>query len=313
MVLGQAGERETLIGAKVSRILFLVLLGVFVAASTLIGAYIIRGNFQYEPEPQNEQIEPVPDETKPEEVVPELPKAVSFQSIVDDWAESTNGDRSVLIYDVERDEVVGEYNANEPYNTASLYKLFVVYEGYRRIASHEWSADEMIGSTGYDLISCLDLAIRESYSPCAETIWAMIGHAELDEIIANDYGITDSDISHLTSNPKDILKIMLMFYKHELALDAATLDRMKDSFLTQPITTYNWRQGLPSGFSKANIYNKVGWNYNGSYWTIYHDAAIVEFPEDDRHFIIIVMTGKVPFQKIRDLGTMLEEYYYNQN
>ena len=310
MVLGQTGKRETLIPAKTSRVLFLALLGLFIAVLTLIGAYLVRGSFTGEPEPQSEQSEDKPEEEiEPEDELPILPEPISFQTVVDEWTNSVDGDNSVLIYDIERDEVAGEYNADESYNTASLYKLFVVYEGYRRIASHEWSADEIIGNTGYDLATCLDLAIRESYSPCAETIWAMIGRTELDDIIVNDYGITNSDISHLTSNPKDILKIMLMFYKHELALDAATLGRMKDSFLNQPITTYNWRQGLPSGFSKANVYNKVGWNYNGSYWTIYHDAAIVEFPEDDRHFIVIVMTGKVPFQKIRDFGTMLENYY----
>ena len=313
MVLKQAGKRETLIPAKVSRVLFLVLLGMFVAALTLIGAYLVRGSLTSESKPQSEQSEDKPEEeVEPKEEPPVLPEPISFQTVVDEWTSSVDGNKSVLIYDIERDKVVGEYDADEAYNTASLYKLFVVYEGYRRIASGEWDPNEPIGSTGYDLLGCLDLAIRESYSPCAESLWSMMGHAELDEIIMNDYGITNSDISHLTSNARDILQIMLMFYKHDFALDESTVDRMKDSFLNQPITTYNWRQGLPSGFSRANVYNKVGWNYNGSYWTIYHDAAIVEFPEDDRHFVIIVMTGKVPYQKIRDFGTMIEDYYYNQ-
>ena len=81
----------------------------------------------------------------------------------------------------------------------------------------------------------------------------------------------------------------------------------------QPITTYNWRQGLPSGFSKANVYNKVGWDYNpdGGYWNIYHDAAIVEFPETNRHFIVVVMSNKVPFSKITNLGKQIEGYYYS--
>ena len=96
-------------------------------------------------------------------------------------------------------------------------------------------------------------------------------------------------------------------------MDGGLIAQIKDSFLNQPATTYNWRQGLPSGFSKANVYNKVGWAYNadGGYWNIYHDAAIVEFPESNRHFIVVVMTNQVPFEAIRTLGTKIEETFYN--
>ena len=212
----------------------------------------------------------------------------------------------MLIYDLERGEVVGSYNQTAEYNTASLYKLFVVYEGYRRLQSGEWQAGDAAGVTGKTILECLDLAIRESHSPCAETLWGYIGHDTLDEIIADDFGIVDSDISSLTSTPEDIMKIMRIFYEHEEITDEALVAQMKDSFLNQPTTTYNWRQGLPSGFTEASVYNKVGWSWNGKSWDIYHDAAIVEFPELDRRFIVVVMTNQVPYQKIRELGAAIE-------
>ena len=107
------------------------------------------------------------------------------------------------------------------------------------------------------------------------------------------------------------MKIMKMFYEHKDFNDEILVATMKDSFLNQPATTYNWRQGLPSGFKKANVYNKVGWDFNAdkNYWNIYHDAAIVEFPDQDRHFIIVVMTNQVPFQRIAQLGQMIEENF----
>ena len=218
------------------------------------------------------------------------------------------GNKSVLIYDLKRDEVVGSYNTKESYNTASLYKLFVVYEGYRRVQSGEWKTDDQAGATGYTIAKCLDLAIRESHSPCAETLLGYIGYEELDRIMQMEFGITDSDISHLVSNPEDIMKMMKIFYEHKDITDEGLVAQMKDSFLNQPTTTYNWRQGLPSGFKKANVYNKVGWDYNpdGGYWNVYHDAAIVEFPESDRHLIVVVMTNRVPYQKISQLGSMIE-------
>ena len=208
------------------------------------------------------------------------PEKVDFQPVVETWAASVGGNRSVLVYDLDRGEMAASYNPAEDYGTASLYKLFVVYEGYRRVESGEWDGEARAGSTGYTINKCLDLAIRESYSPCAETLWAMLGHDALDTIIENDYGIVGSDISRLVSNAADILKIMQRFYEHPDFHIEALLSRMWDSFLNQPKTTYDWRQGLPSGFLRAEVYNKVGWAYNpaGQYWDIYHDAAIVKFP-----------------------------------
>lgn len=288
-----------------------VLLAIFIAGAVSI--YFVLSYFLNKNTPSETNTAIVEPESEPEpepEVV--LPDKIDFQPIVDEWAQSVGGNRSVLIYDLDRDEVAGEYNTKEGYGTASLYKLFVVYEGYRRLQSGEWQADEPAGSTGYTILKCLDLAIRESYSPCAETLWAKIGQSNLDEIIEKDFKITNSTISKLVSNPEDIMKMMKIFYEHLEITDVSLVDVMKDSFLNQPATTYNWRQGLPSGFSKAKVYNKVGWDFNpnANSWNIYHDAAIVEFPEQNRHFIVVVMTNQVPYQQISKLGSMIEESFY---
>ena len=238
------------------------------------------------------------------------PKEIDFQPVIDEWIKTTSGTRSVILYDLDLDKVAGAYNADKQYNTASLYKLFVVYEGYRRVQSGEWSGDAgLIG--GRTILTCLDLAIRESNSECAEAIWAKIGHANLDEIIKNDFKITDSDISSLISTPSDMVKMLKIYFYHDDITNSDLVDTMKDSFLNQPTTEYNWRQGLPSGFKLANVYNKVGWDYDpdNKYWKLYHDAAIVEFPEQNRNFIIVVMSSRVPFQKIRQLGGMIEDYF----
>lgn len=295
-----------------SRFILISLIFVLTATVAICGMYIIKGLTTEQPaKSEDTSVKPEPEpEPEPE---PVLPDAINFQSVVDNFINSTSGNRSVIVYDLERNELAGEYNTTEDYNTASLYKLFVVYEGYRRIQSGEWDANSTIGYQGKSILECLDLAIRESYSPCAEPLWALIGHDELDNIIATDYRIVNSDISTLTSNPNDILSIMKLFYNHPDFSREDLVARMKDSFLNQPITTYNWRQGLPSGFSRANVYNKVGWDYNpnGNYWNIYHDAAIVEFPEQDRHFIVVVMTNRVPYQKITEFGTNFENLFYS--
>ncbi|MBR5046194.1 serine hydrolase [Candidatus Saccharibacteria bacterium] len=250
----------------------------------------------------------VPDE--PEVII----NKVDFEPLVQEWGDSIPGATGVIIYDLDLDEVDGEYNADSKFATASLYKLFVVYEGYRNIINGDWDGNANAGSTGYSISKCLDLAIRESHSPCAETLWAMIGRMQLDAVVQNDFGLPNVTVGSLSATPREIMEMMKIYYYHSDIIDESIVATMKDSFLNQPVTTYNWRQGLPSGFSSdVLVYNKVGWNWNGSIWTIYDDAAIVEFPELNRHFIVVVMTSGVPFQQITNLGTRIENLVKGQS
>lgn len=266
-----------------------------------------------EPE-QPSMVEPEVEELpEPEEPVIEI-TPINFQPIIDEWAESTGGRKGIIIYDLDLDKIAGEYNADTKFETASLYKLFVVYEGYRRIQNGSFDPDEDAGWTGYTISECLDLAIRESHSPCAETLWAIIDRDELNEIAQHDFGIADVIVSSLRATPTEIMQIMKLFYEHPHITNEVLISQMQDSFLNQPITTYDWRRGLPSGFSEnVNVYNKVGWNWNGEYWTIYDDAAILDFVNEDRHFIAVVMTSGTRYQEISNFGAQIEETFYNQN
>ncbi len=312
MVSRKANQRKAVKkpNKKIRTVILLILLWFIIAVITITILLLFKRREQPYDVNSDTSIETETESTD-DITKPSLPNKINFQSIIDDWNKKTSGNKSVLIYDLERDETVGELNPDTKYNTASLYKLFVVYEGYRRLQTNVWQKDT-VSANGHTILECLDLAIRESYSPCAESLWAKIGHSELDKIIQNDFKIAHSDISNLSSNPRDIMAIMKLFYYHKDISNRSFINRMKDSFLNQPATTYDWRQGLPSGFKKASVYNKVGWDYNpdGKYWNIYHDAAIVEFPDKNRHFIVVVMTNRVPFEKIRQLGTDIEKTFY---
>lgn len=231
------------------------------------------------------------------------PEPIDFQPLVEQWANEVGGEKSILIYDLDLNEVAAEYNTAKSYNVASLYKLFVVYEGYRRLERGEW---------GTDKLRCLDLAIRESNSACAESLWAIIGHDTLQNIVRNELGFTNTYVSSITSNAEDITKIMKLYYEHPEFSDE-TVEKIKDSMLNQPITTYNWRQGLPSGFTnRVKVYDKVGWDWGGKTWNVYHDTAIVVFPEIDRHFIVTVLTRRINHTKIAELGRRIESFVLNK-
>ena len=297
----------------------LAIIGIIIFVLSFVAALMVlivvsNGNNNGDDSEEQAQIQEDEPEVEDEPVEEEIKviEKIDFQDVVDDWVATTGGRKGVIIYDLDAGEISAEYNADTKFATASIYKLFVVYEGYRRIQNGEWSGDDAASWTGYNISECLDLAIRESNSSCAEIMWSMIGRDTLDEIVQRDFEIPGVEISTLTATPREIMEMMKKFYYHNEIVDETLVSRMKDSFLIQPETIYDWRQGLPSGFSEeALVYNKVGWNYNGEYWDIYDDAAIIDFVNKERKIIVVVMTSGIDFRSNRRLGEMIEAKVLN--
>ncbi|MBR2830975.1 serine hydrolase [Candidatus Saccharibacteria bacterium] len=238
---------------------------------------------------------------------------INFQSVIDDWVRTTGGNKGVIVYDLDYDAVVGSYNAEQKFATASLYKLFVVYEGYSMLENGQLDGEQIVPGAGRTVKTCLDLTIRESNSDCAEGIWKMIGRERLNEAVQTKYGFSDFDVGNLSATPTEIMKAMKKFYEHPDFSNSELLSAIWDSFLNQPVAEYDWRQGLPKGFSEnALVYNKVGWNFDPDeeVWTIYNDAAIVNFVNQGRHYIVVVMTNYVDSWQVRNFGKRFEAYFY---
>ncbi|MBQ6130202.1 serine hydrolase [Candidatus Saccharibacteria bacterium] len=255
---------------------------------------------------------PVEEEDDEEET-----REITLQSVINSWFSSFSREteKGIVIYDLENERVVGNLDENEQFDTASLYKLFVVYEGYQRVELGEWKeTDESYG--GMTVGDCLDKAIRESHSGCAENLLARIGEQKLDEIIRSQYGLENTSVERLVTTASDMAKFMTRVYKHK-ELSEASYAKLADSMLNQPKTesedceggVCDWRMGVPAGFSEtAKVYNKVGWGWNGIYWTPWNDVMIVEYPQYNRHFVIAFLSRKFPtVDRIREFGSLVDE------
>ena len=297
-------------GSSVKNFIKIFFLFAIVASFTTLVIHVCVNYLpKNEPEPSSiEDPEPEP-ELEPEPVIPEI----NFQPTVDAWVNSIGGNKGVVVFDIEHNKVVGSYNADTKFATASLYKLYVVYHGYRLVQKGEWDRNAIANGRGNTILQCLDAAIRSSDSGCAEPLWSKIGQSHLNDVVNYEFNMMSVTVSSLQATANEIKDMMLMFYYHTEVTDESLVSVMKDSFLNQPTTTYNWRQGLPSGFTTAaKVYNKVGWNYSpdARAWTIYDDAAIVEFPAENRHFIVVVMSSYVPYQQISRFGSEFEAAYH---
>lgn len=240
--------------------------------------------------------EPAPtQEEEPEPAEEELPAVVDLQPIIDSWGAEQSGDYSIVVYDLENRLTVGSHQPDSVYFAASIYKLYVAYEGYVAVANEEVSLDEPYLS-GQTRGQCLDAMIRDSDSPCGEKLWVELGKEATTEKLQT-YGIDNTSMSNITTTAQDAATLLIRLYeRRDLPEDLTAL--YLDSMETQDAL---YRRGLPSGMTQSTVYNKVGWNELKEW----HDTAIVTLP-NNRNYVISLFTENVGTANIRELATLLE-------
>lgn len=241
--------------------------------------------------------QPVPNDPPQQNDAPVPFDAAALQQAVDVWGGSlpASSQASVVVTDADG-ALLAALNPDEVYFAASLYKLFVAYEGYRAVDSAAADPAE-IYQAGRTRQQCLDAMIRSSDSPCAEKMWVEIGKSEIDSTIEM-YGIKNTSMIDITTTASDASIILRRIVSGE-GLSEQSKAKYLDSMKTQDDL---YRRGLPSGFSSELIvYNKVGWNEQMEY----HDAAIVEL-KDGRKLIVAVLTNGVGTARIGALAAALE-------
>lgn len=299
---------------------------------TIVGVVVIAGGIvfalQYFNKPQSGTAEPTTTATEEPEPEPTVPDKIDLQLTLNQWVTTqTAANSGVVIYDLDNNDVVARHNEDKKFRIESIYKMFVAYEGYYRIDHDIWKeTDKALNWNSYDgspytISLCLDHMIRYSFSSCAENIWQRIGQKKLQEIY-DEKGYKNTSIANLTSTASDLTKLYQQYWAHT-DLSEKSWSSIKDSMLNQvapktagAVYTSNWRQGLPSGFATAKVYDKVGW-YGDGRWYYYDDAAFLEFPEVAknrdgekklaRHYIMIVLTQDTNPKELVKLGRKVEE------
>lgn len=225
---------------------------------------------------------------------PSLP-VIDLQPTIDSWASKQSGSASVVVIDLANNKTIASLNPDKAYFSASIYKLYVAYEGYQKVADGTYKMDDSY-LAGYNRGKCLDEMIRSSYSPCGEKMWAELGKENLTKKLKT-YGLKNTDMTGLQTSAADAAIILQrLFEKKDLSEEHVNL--FLDSLKTQP---EKYRVGLPAGFKNSTVYNKVGWNENLEW----HDTAIVTF-KNGRNYVVSVLTRGVGRANIVELGKAIE-------
>lgn len=294
--------------------IFLVSFGISLAGASLVRALIFP--------PQSPNPEVVTSD--PESPFQEKSSYISLQPIVDEWLTTLPEDTRVglMIYDLDNQQSAASYQSTEIFNNASLYKLLFVYDGYEQLDSGLEDGETYFGTfydtdpdnpyqtiaTDYTIQACLDAAIRTSHNDCGEALYNDPARQTRVGSMIEKLNLSNTTEFGLSSTPADMTKLLEFISEHQ-TLSSTSWNKLQDSMLNQPITADgdNLRQGLPDGFNVAKVYAKVGWERGYDYWNVYNEAAIIEFSETNRHYLVTIMSENLPDSELLlQLGQSLE-------
>lgn len=319
------GKEDMIDEKRIAGIVIAVVIGVILIAVGIV--FVLKAINAPKETPNTDQ----PTATAAPEPEPTVPEKIDLQLALNQWVTSqpAAANSGILIYDIDNDAIVARHNEDNAFRIESIYKMFVAYEGYYRVDKGIWDGNKTVFNWGdyqnkpYTVSHCLDHMIRFSFSSCAEALWGWIGHDNL-QAAYNEKGFKNTSIQGLTSTPSDLTKLYQQFWNHN-DLSEESWKKIKDSMLNQTAPASagynyarNWRQGLPSGFSTAVVYDKVGWLGDGNgNWIYYDDAAFVTFPEVEknkdgekkleRNYIIIALTKNTSPKELVKLGRKIED------
>ncbi len=282
-----------------------VLAGLSVGIALLV-IFGVVGWFYQNTQQKNDTVNEAQDTTSAAEgIQQQTPKVVeeekpdfnvqALQSVLDDWytglPESSRA--AVVLMDEEGNEIAS-VSRDEAFFTASIYKLYVAYEGYRMVDAGVYDT-AIPYLNGKSLGECLDLMIRESNSPCAEKMWNGIGKEQLDTKM-KEYGLKNTSMLGLSTTAEDAAIILARIERGE------GLSKESQAKFLESMKTQIYRDTLNVGFSSnVIVYNKIG--FNGQ--LEYHDTAIAKLT-DGRTIVVSVLTSEVGTKNIVALGQKLE-------
>lgn len=281
---------------QIERYIIAFLCLVFFCMSASIGLRVLAGVEQVNLPPSVQRIlAATPLLPSAEAATPKSLNAIAIQQAVSAWATKNRGTEGVVVLSNDGGTLATS-NEHDTFFMASIYKLYVVYLGYQDIDNGVHSLDEPY-LNGWSRGRCLDEAIRNSDSPCAEKLMGEYGRQNIMTKLTA-YGLTDTSFKGLTTSAHDVAIVL------QRVSAGTDLSQASHSALMASMKGQKYRNGLPKGFNGATTYNKVGFQDEAEY----HDVGIIEQP-DGRRIIVVALTSHVGVRSIAQLASNLQKTF----
>jgi beta-lactamase class A len=197
--------------------------------------------------------------------------AGSLQSAVDAAVANLPVNASVVAVDIERGERA-EHLGGRVVLSASLYKLFVARELFRRIGERSVRREQPSGDGDHTVAECLRLMIVISDDDCGAAGLAMVGGGRLNAALHRDGFIGTALDTPQRTTANDVAELI----RRERERASELYDLMRAQQVNDRMPS-----ALPPGTPIAHkTGDRTGWA---------HDAGVITTPRGD--LVVVVLTG----------------------
>ena len=287
---------------KFGKILFIIIF-------TTIGVISLSFGIVYLMKYLNEQA------TKPEqtEQVAKQFKKINLQPTLDRWLSSqvSKKNSSILIYDLNNQEIIARNNDFSQNNSLGLENLFLAYQIYTKIDQNAIKKDKLltVNAEQISIDNCLSKILQENHSGCAAALVSEIGENSFKQFLKDQSYTNTNYTSHLT-NTTDLLSLSKRLNTHP---DFS--EQLWQEFKTKLTPQNNNKNPLLTGFSKLTVYGLYGaqtndtTNANLSYPlfnNLYFLETKQEDPKDRQTFVLIFLASDIDAASLIDLAKAIE-------
>lgn len=211
--------------------------------------------------------------------------AVELARSVEDLAGEVPGELGVVLLDPEGGEVLAR-NADRPFTSASLYKLFLAHAVLEEVDRGALAVSDAVPELGLTAEQALDLMISWSDNASGAALGRWLGWEEVEAFAQGqgfaattfDPGAGSEDVVAMTTTAADVADLLDRLRRGELLSGSSTALLL--GFLEEQHLDY----ALSSGFSPD-----VGFAHKtGLLQDVSHDAGIVELAGHD--YVVAVLT-----------------------
>ena len=285
---------------KFGKILFIIIF-------TTIGVISLSFGIVYLMKYFNEQA------TKPEqtEQVTKQFKKINLQPTLDRWLSSqvSKKNSSILIYDLNNQEIIARNNDFSQNNSLGLENLFLAYQIYTKIAQGAIKKEKLItvDTEQISIDNCLSKILQENHSGCAAALVSEIGENSFKQFLKDQSYTNTNFTSHLTT---DLLSLSKRLNAHP---DFS--EQLWQEFKTKLTPQNNNKNPLLTGFSKLAVYGLYGaqtndtTNANLSY-PLFNNLYFLETKQEDQKnrqtFVLIFLASDIDAASLIDLAKAIE-------
>lgn len=224
---------------------------------------------------------------------------VDLQPTLNKWVYGHQNQRwSIVAKSIEGPQFDVSINADQLYESASIYKLFLTLPINRQIPFKQQSQTKIdIGGTKQTIAKCVDLMIRISDNACGEALGYYINWGKATTQL-QEAGFRQTDFVHhkdtLETSAADTARFLEQLNGTLLPADA------RDAILTS-MSKQVFRDGIPAGCPGCTVYDKIG-NIDN----VLHDAGIVSYSRG-KYILVIFSENSRDYKAIAEVAGQVHQ------